>query len=121
MSLSQDKILSPKATGKYSNNITQDNNIFQIINELKKSIKKLKSILPNNKTIEIEEKINTYFLKINNFIDIFTDSINSYFSQNEALLRKDEQSLRNLYGKYFNQRLIKIIISIINMNNIYAH
>ena len=110
MSLSQDKILPPITTGKYSNKITQDNNIFQIINELKKSIKKIKSIIPNNITIEIEEKINTYFLKINTFIDIFTDSINSYFSQNEALLRKDEQSLRILYGKFFNQRLINEVL-----------
>ena len=110
MSLSQDKSISPIKIEDKSKNILKNRNLLQVIDELKNLINFLKSIIPNNITSIINEKINTYFIQIDNIIEILIDIYNSNIIQVEAIQRKDEQHLRILYGKYFNQKLINEVL-----------
>ena len=94
-----------------SNNISQENNnIFQIIDKLRISINLIKVIIPNNISFEINEKIDSFFFQIDNFINKIIYIINSNNVENESLQRKDEQSLRIMYGKLFNQKLINEVL-----------
>ena len=96
------------------NNNLKEKNIPKIIDELKSIIISTKLIIPEN----IKEKVNYYFEEINNILNYLVSLINSNISQNESLKRKDEQTIRILYAKYFNQKLINEIlenkISILN-------
>ena len=105
MSLSQKKIIDSQ-----KNNIIQEKNVFKLIDQLKTTIESLKLIIPKNEYLEINNTIKNYFIQINNIIELIIKIINSYNSQNESLQRKDEQSLRILYGKLFNQKLINEIL-----------
>ena len=69
------------------------------ISELYYTINIIESIISNIKNKEIEEEIKNLLNKI---ISIFT-KLKSDFNQIENLKRKDEQIIRNLYGKYFNK------------------
>ena len=111
MSITQEKNITPLIFLEESYNKSQEeNNIFQIIDKLKNTINFLKGIIPNNITFEINEKINSYFFQINNFINKLIYIINSNIVENESLQRKDEQSLRIMYGKLFNQKLINEVL-----------
>ena len=115
MSLSQDKTMPRLIISEHSNSMHKESNIFEIIEKLKILLKELRALIPNNITIEINEKINAYFGQINEFVNIITEIINTNNNQNESLQRKDEQSLRILYGKYFNQKLVNEVLE----NKIY--
>ena len=115
MSLSQDKTMLQLIISETSNNMHKESNIFEIIEKLKILFKELRSLIPNNITKEINEKINAYFGQINEFVDIITEITNTNNNQNESLQRKDEQSLRILYGRYFNQKLVNEVLE----NKIY--
>ena len=111
MSIVEDKNITPLIIFEESYNKSQEeNNIFQIIDKLKNTINFVKGIIPNNLTFEINEKINSYFIQINNFINKLIYILNSNVIQNESLKRKDEQSLRIMYGKFFNQKLINEVL-----------
>ena len=85
----------------------QENNISKILNEFNNTINNLKTFLINNKSFNInEEEINNYFVEITKSLDILENIINSNMKQNESIIRKDEQSIRKLYAKCFNQKLI---------------
>ena len=105
MSLSQKKIIDSQ-----KNNIIQEKNVFKLIDQLKTTIESLKLIISKNEDLEINNTIKNYFNQINNIIELIINIINSYNSQNESIQRKDEQSLRILYGKLFNQKLVNEIL-----------
>ena len=85
----------------------QENNISKILNEFNNTINNLKTFLINNISFNInEEEINNYFVEITKSLDILENIINSNMKQNESIIRKDEQSIRKLYAKCFNQKLI---------------
>ena len=115
MSLIQEDKFPPfqQSIFKLNNNL-KEKNIPKIIDELKSIIISTKLIIPEN----IKEKVNYYFEEINNILNYLVSLINSNISQNESLKRKDEQTIRILYSKYFNQKLINEIlenkISILN-------
>ena len=82
------------------------------ISELFYTINIIESIISNIKNKEIEEEIKNLLNKI---INIFT-KLKSDFNQIENLKRKDEQIIRNLYGKYFNINMIKESLEFKNDN-----
>ena len=82
------------------------------ISELYYTINIIESIISNIKNKEIEEEIKNLLNKI---ISIFT-KLKSDFNQIENLKRKDEQIIRNLYGKYFNINMIKESLEFKNDN-----
>ena len=82
------------------------------ISELYYTINIIESIISNIKNKEIEEEIKNLLNKI---ICIFT-KLKSDFNQIENLKRKDEQIIRNLYGKYFNINMIKESLEFKNDN-----
>ena len=82
------------------------------ISELYYTINILESIISNIKNKDIEEEIKNLLNKI---INIFT-KLKSDFNQIENLKRKDEQIIRNLYGKYFNINMIKESLEFKNDN-----
>ncbi len=82
------------------------------ISELYYTINIIESIISNIKNKEIEEEIKNLLNKI---INIFT-KLKSDFNQIENLKRKDEQIIRNLYGKYFNINMIKESLEFKNDN-----
>ena len=82
------------------------------ISELFYTINLIESIISNIKNKEIEEEIKNLLNKI---INIFT-KLKSDFNQIENLKRKDEQIIRNLYGKYFNINMIKESLEFKNDN-----
>ena len=102
--------LSSIIISKNSNNIHQKKDIFKILEDLKNMIKELKSLMPNNIAHEIDEKINGYFIKIKEFIYSIKEITNANNIQNESLRRKDEQSIRILYTKIFNQKLVNEVL-----------
>ena len=110
MSIALEKNISPLIISEISNNKTQENNIFQIINKLQNTLNFIKTIIPTNINLEINEKINCYFIQINSFINKLINIIKSNILQNESLQKKDEQSLRIMYGKLFNQKLINEVL-----------
>ena len=110
MSLSLDENLSPFSLPEQTDNNSEEKNISQIIEEINSIIKSLKIIIPNNLDLEIKEKINCYLSQMTNLLNIITNIINSNIIQNETLQRKEEQCIRNLYGKYFNQKLINEVL-----------
>ena len=82
------------------------------ISELYYTINIIESIISNIKNKEIEEEIKNLLNKI---ISIFT-KLKSDFNQIDNLKRKDEQIIRNLYGKYFNINMIKESLEFKNDN-----
>ena len=82
------------------------------ISDLFYTINIIESIISNIKNKEIEEEIKNFLNKI---ISIFT-KLKSDFNQIESLKRKDEQIIRNLYGKYFNINMIKESLEFKNDN-----
>ena len=110
MSLSLDENLPPFSLPEQTDNNSEEKNISQIIDEINLIIKSLKIIIPINLDLEIKEKINCYLSQLTNLLNIITNIIKSNIIQNETLQRKEEQSIRNLYGKYFNQKLINEVL-----------
>ena len=90
--------------------IISEKNLFQILEDLKDAIRSLKSNIPNNIEPETKIKINEYFLKMYNLLDIILTLLDSNMAQYESLKRKDEETIRVLYGKMFNQKLINEIL-----------
>jgi hypothetical protein len=77
-----------------------------IINNILKSIYKIKD---NN----FSKTINDYLSKIINIFDIIINSLNIHINSKneiEKAQRKDENTIRNLYEKYFHEQLINEIL-----------
>ena len=110
MSLSQDQNLPPFSITIQSDNNYKEKNISQLIDDFNSIIKSLKLIIPIDIEQETKEKINSYFIDLYNILNTFREIINENFIQNEMLQRKDEQNIRILYGKYFNQKLINEVL-----------
>ena len=109
MSLSQDEKVSAFIVSEQSENMPTDNNISQIIEELKSEINSLKIIISNKISSDIDI-INDNFIEIFNLLEILVNIIKANNTQYESLHRKNEQKIRVLYGKIFNQNLITEIL-----------
>ena len=110
MSLSQDQNLPPFSITIQSDYNYKEKNISQLIDDFNSIIKSLKLIIPIDIEQETKEKINSYFIDLYNILNTFREIINENFIQNEMLQRKDEQNIRILYGKYFNQKIINEVL-----------
>ena len=109
MSVSLDDKISAFFISELSENITSENNIFHIIEELKGEINCIKSAISNNSTPD-GSKSDYNFMEINNTLDILINTIKSNNIQYESTQRKNEQKIRILYGKLFNLKLINEIL-----------
>ncbi len=81
-------------------------NINSIINNIKKHICK-------NKENGCSKTINDYFSQLINIFEIIINSLTFYINtkkQTEKAQRKDENTIRNLYEKYFHEKLINEIL-----------
>ena len=108
MSLLLDENSTPFIFGNKLN--IQETNISKILNELNNSINNLQKLLIKNIDININVEINNNFVEIREFLETLVNIINSNIIQNESLQRKNEQNIRILYGKYFNQKLINEVL-----------
>lgn len=108
MSISLDENLPSSVINKQFD--IKENNISKLLNEVNNSINNLKTLLINNSDLNPNEKFNNYFVEINNSIEILVNNIKSNIRQYESLKRKDEEALRKLYSKYFNQKLINEVL-----------
>ena len=106
MSLSKDEILSPFLIKEDLFDTNNEQNSTNILKKLKDIINSLESIITSDINSDINIKIKEYFTKLNSLLEILKNAINTNYNQNESLLRKNENDLRMLYGKYFNQKLI---------------
>ena len=106
MSLSKDEILSPFLIKEDLFDTNNEQNSTNILKKLKDIINSVESIIVSDINSDINIKIKEYFTKLNSLLEILKNAINTNYNQNESLLRKNENDLRMLYGKYFNQKLI---------------
>ena len=96
-----------------SNLINNKSEASKIINELLSLKNLFESIISNYQKEKISEKIKDAFIKINNLINL-SKKLNSDFIQIENAKIKDEQIIRNIYGKYFKMKLLNDILEFNN-------
>lgn len=61
----------------------------------------------NNFDDNLTRTINVFLVEINKNIEILINSLNFFIfvkNQNEIIQRRDEQNIRNIYGKIFNEK-----------------
>ena len=111
--MSSKKINKLKITEKIRDENNVDNiKFFQINEKLNNIINKIKSLIFNNIDDSITKTINACFHEINEIFENLLKSLNSMIyskKQNEIIQRKDEQNIRNLYGKLFHEKLLNEI------------
>jgi len=106
MSLSKDEILSPFLVTEDLFDSNKEQNSINILKKLKDIIISIESIITSDINSDIYIKIKENFSKLNSLFETLKNLINTNNKQKESLLRKNENDLRMLYGKYFNQKLI---------------
>ena len=106
MSLSKDEILCPFLITENSFDSNKEQTSINILKKLKDIIKSIESIITSDINSDISIKIKEYFTELNSLLETLKNKINTNNNQKESLLRKNENDLRKLYGKYFNQKLI---------------
>jgi len=106
MSLSKDEILPPFLITDDSFDINKEQSSMNILKKIKDIMNFIESIIASDKNSEIYIKIKEYFTELNSLLETLNKSINTNNNQKESLLRKNENDIRMLYGKYFNQKLI---------------
>ena len=88
--------------------------IFQIKKDLIYYLNNIKIIISKDKFDDsLSRTINEFLVEINKNIEILINSLNFIIfskNQNEIIQRKDEQNIRNLYGKLFHEKLINEIL-----------
>ena len=94
--------------------ISEKTDIVQIKKDLIYYLNNIKIMISrNNFDDNISRTINEFLVEIHKIIEILINSLNlAIFSknQNEIIQRKDEQNIRNLYGKLFNEKLVNEIL-----------
>ena len=106
MSLSKDEILPPFLIKEDLFDINKEQNSINILKKLKEIINSLESNIASDINSDIYIKLKENFTELSSLLEILKNAINTNNKQKESLLRKNENDLRVLYGKYFNQKLI---------------
>ena len=106
MSLSKDEIIPPFLIKEDLFDINKEQNSFNILKKLKEIINSLESNIASDINSDIYIKLKENFTELSSLLEILKNTINTNNKQKESLLRKNENDLRVLYGKYFNQKLI---------------
>ena len=110
MSSFQEENLSRFLVTEESNYILKPENVPDILKDLKNTINSLELFIIKNANSDINIKINDYFVQINVFLDKLKNIINSNINQNESIIKKHEQKIRNLYSNIFNQKLMNEVL-----------
>ena len=101
-----------KENFKDENNIYNKKFLFQMNEKLNNILNNLKLLLFDNIDDSIMKTIKSYFHEINEIIEKIMKSFNSLIitkDQIEIIQRKDEQTIRSLYGKVFHEKLLNEI------------
>ena len=98
---------------KEENIINNKKDISQIKEKVYNTINNIKAYIYKNIENSLPKIVNDYFYQIINYFEIIINSLNYTINsknENEKLQRKDEHTIRNLYGKLFHEKLINEIL-----------
>ena len=98
---------------KEENIINNKKDISQIKEKVYNTINNIKAYIYKNIENSLPKIVNDYFYQIINYFEIIINSLNYTINsknENEKLQRKDEHTIRNLYGKLFHEKLINGIL-----------
>ena len=93
-----------------TNKINKEQKFSKIIYELKNIINSIQLNISKNINSDINIEINKYLIIINKLLNKLESIININVIQNESIIKKDEHTIRCLYGEIFNNKLMNEVL-----------